>query len=72
MVPKHTIMSEEETKVLLSSYNITTEQLPKIYHDDPAVKAVNAKVDDIIRIVRESHTAGKAESYRLVIRKPKK
>jgi DNA-directed RNA polymerase subunit H len=65
-------MGEDETKTLLSSYNITTEQLPKIYHDDPAVKAIDAKVDDIIRIVRESHTAGKAESYRLVIRKPKK
>ncbi len=72
MVPKHTIMGEDETKTLLSSYNITTEQLPKIYHDDPAVKAIDAKVDDIVRIVRESHTAGKAESYRLVIRKPKK
>jgi DNA-directed RNA polymerase subunit H len=72
MVPEHTIMSEEETKTLLSSYNITTEQLPKIYHDDPAVKAIAAKVDDVIRIVRISHTAGRAESYRLVIRRPKK
>ena len=72
MVPEHTIMKEEETRALLSSYNITTEQLPKIYHDDPAVKTVGAKVDDVIRIVRKSHTAGKAESYRLVIRKPKK
>jgi DNA-directed RNA polymerase subunit H len=72
MVPEHTIMGEEETKALLASYNITTDQLPKIYHDDPAVKEIGAKVDDVIRIVRKSHTAGKAESYRLVIRRPKK
>ena len=72
MVPEHSIMGEEETKTLLASYNITTDQLPKIYHDDPAVKSVGAKVDDVIRIVRKSHTAGKAESFRLVIRRPKK
>ncbi len=72
MVPEHTIMGEDETKALLASYNITTDQLPKIYHDDPAVKAIDAKVDDVIRIIRKSHTAGKAESYRLVIRRPKK
>ena len=72
MVPDHTIMSEEEVRTLLSHYNITTEQLPNIFHDDPAVKAINAKVDDVIRVIRISHTAGRAESYRLVIRRPKK
>jgi len=72
MVPDHKIMSEEEVSDLLTQYNITTEQLPKIYHDDPAVKTIGAQVDDVIRIVRTSHTAGRAESYRLVIRRPKK
>ena len=72
MVPDHTVMNEEEIRLLLSQYNITTEQLPKIFHDDPAVKAIDAKVDDVIRIVRISHTAGRAESYRLVIKRPKK
>jgi len=72
MVPDHTVMNEEEIRMLLSQYNITTEQLPKIFHDDPAVKAIDAKVDDVIRIVRISHTAGRAESYRLVIKRPKK
>ena len=72
MVPDHQLMSEEEVSALLSRYHITTEQLPKIYHDDPAVKEIDAKVDDVIRIVRKSHTAGRAEAYRLVIRRPKK
>ena len=72
MVPDHKIMGEAEVSALLSRYHITTEQLPKIYHDDPAVKAINAQVDDVIRIVRTSHTAGRAEAYRLVIRRPKK
>jgi len=72
MVPDHQLMSEEEVTALLTRYHITTEQLPKIYHDDPAVKAIDAKVDDVIRIIRKSHTAGRAEAYRLVIRRPKK
>jgi DNA-directed RNA polymerase subunit H len=72
MVPDHRIMEEGEIKSLLSTYHLTLEQLPKIYHDDPAVKAIKAKPGDVIRIVRESQTAGRAESYRLVIKRPKK
>ncbi len=72
MVPDHKIMSEDEVSALLSHYNITTEQLPKIYHDDPAVKIIGANVEDVIRIVRMSHTAGRAEAYRLVVKRPKK
>ena len=72
MVPDHKIMGEEEVSDLLSHYNITTEQLPKIYNDDPAVKTIGAQVDDVIRIIRTSHTAGRAEAYRLVIKRPKK
>ena len=78
MVPDHIIMTEEEVSRLLGSYNITKEQLPKVYLDDPAVKTIGAhgaqvaQADDVIRIVRESHTAGRAESYRLVVKRPKK
>ena len=72
MVPDHQIMSEEEVSELLTRYNITTEQLPKIYHDDPAVKTISAEADDVIRIIRASHTAGRAEAFRLVVKRPKK
>ncbi len=72
MVPEHRVMAEEEVAALFSAYKITNEQLPKIYHDDPAVKVINAAIGDVIRIIRISHTAGRAESYRLVIKRPKK
>jgi DNA-directed RNA polymerase subunit H len=72
MVPDHQIMTEDELAGLLSLYKITSEQLPRIYHDDPAVKTIGAKPGDVIRIIRTSHTAGRAESYRLVIKRPKK
>ena len=72
MVPDHQIMTEGEAAGLLSQYSISNEQLPKMYHDDPAVKTIGAKPGDAIRIIRNSHTAGRAESYRLVVRRPKK
>ena len=72
MVPNHQIMTEEELTGLLSLYTITSEQIPRIYHDDPAVKTIGAKPGDVIRIIRTSHTAGRAESYRLVIKRQKK
>ncbi|MGE4374094.1 DNA-directed RNA polymerase subunit H [Methanoculleus receptaculi] len=72
MVPDHQIMSEDEVAELLTTYRISLEQLPKIYHDDPAVKAIRGEVGNVIRIIRDSRTAGRAEAYRIVVKRPKK
>ncbi|HJJ46912.1 MAG TPA: DNA-directed RNA polymerase subunit H [Methanocorpusculum sp.] len=72
MVPDHQIMEPEEVANLLQSFNINEDQLPKIYHDDPAVKACGATLGNVLRIVRKSVTAGEATSYRLVVKRPKK
>ena len=67
MVPKHEILDETEVKKILSEYDIEKEQLPKIRVSDPAATAINAKVGEVIRIIRESPTADKAIFYRMVI-----
>ncbi len=72
MVPEHSIMSDEDVKALFSMYNIGQEHLPKMYHDDPGVLAIGARINDVIKIVRKSMTAGRAESYRQVVKRPKK
>ncbi len=72
MVPEHHVMTREEVDDLLLKYKINYSQLPKIYHDDPAVKTIDGKVNDVIRIVRNSQTAGRAESFRMVVKRPKK
>jgi len=72
MVPDHQVMAEEEVANLLAKYHISLEQLPKIYHDDPALKAIGGDVGNVIRITRDSRTAGRAEAYRLVVKRPKK
>lgn len=72
MVPVHQKMTDSEIAELLSRYHITLDQLPRIYSDDPATKAIEAKIGDVIKIVRKSQTAGLADSYRYVVKRPKK
>jgi DNA-directed RNA polymerase subunit H len=66
-VPEHEVLSEEEVEEILKRYNITKGQMPKILASDPMAKKVKAKPGDVIRIKRESKTAGKSIFYRVVI-----
>jgi len=67
LVPKHEILSPEEREKLLSQYRVHPYQLPRIHASDPAVKAIGARPGDIVRIIRDSPTAGKYEAYRYVV-----
>lgn len=67
LVPKHEILTPEEKEKLLAQYKVQPYQLPQIKASDPAVKAKGAKPGDILRIVRESPTAGKHFAYRYVV-----
>ncbi|MDX9693450.1 MAG: DNA-directed RNA polymerase subunit H [Methanothermobacter sp.] len=66
LVPEHVILSEEEAKKVLEEMKIHAEQLPRIRTDDPVVKAIGAKEGDILKIIRESPTAGRFVTYRIV------
>ncbi|MFO7872719.1 MAG: DNA-directed RNA polymerase subunit H [Candidatus Undinarchaeales archaeon] len=66
-VPKHTLMSEEKVAELLEELGIEKFQLPKIKRRDPAIRGLKAKYGDVIKIERESMTAGKTDYYRVVI-----
>jgi len=66
-VPKHEIVPKEEVEGVLKKYNATFEQLPYILTTDPVVLELQAKPGDLIRIGRESKTAGSSVYYRLVV-----
>ena len=68
LIPKHEILSEKEKDELLKKYKITLRNLPKILVSDPVVVALKAKVGDVIKITRNSPTAGKSIYYRAVIK----
>lgn len=63
--PKHTKLSQEEAKALLSKYRIHSTQLPKIKKNDPGLPE-NANMGDVIKIERKSDNK-KTIYYRVVI-----
>lgn len=67
LVPKHETLSPEDAERILEFYRITPEELPKILKDDPALGKLGANTGDIIRITRNSPTAGRSFYYRVVI-----
>ncbi len=65
-VPEHEKLNEQEALDVLKRFNISKKQLPAILKKDPAIKQLNAKRGEIIRIHRDSPTLGKSIFYRVV------
>jgi len=53
MVPKHELLSEEETNILLNEYKIKKTQLPVILDTDPQVRYHGWDVNSVIKITRK-------------------
>ena len=66
LVPKHEIMTESEISDEFSNVEYNFKDLPKIKSDDPVVKAIGAEPGNVLRITRESQTAGVFVTYRIV------
>ncbi|MFB6167120.1 MAG: DNA-directed RNA polymerase subunit H [Candidatus Nanohaloarchaea archaeon] len=67
LVPEHEVMGEEEVEELLEEYEATKDELPQIESGDAALKSLDAEVGDVIRIERDSPTAGETTYYRVVV-----
>ncbi len=66
LVPKHSKLSEKETKELFEKYSIELLNLPRIFKNDPAIQELDIKEGDIVKISRKSPTAGETVFYRRV------
>lgn len=66
LVPKHEIMTEEEISEEFSDVDYDFKDLPKIKANDPVVEAIGAEPGNVLRITRESQTAGVFITYRIV------
>jgi DNA-directed RNA polymerase subunit H len=67
LVPKHEKCSETEKKALLKKYSVTISDLPKISINDAAIVDMNLNTGDVVKITRDSATAGTTIFYRVVI-----
>ena len=50
--PKHSKLSEKESKEMLQNFNVSKSQLPKIYANDPALPE-GCQTGDMIKIERK-------------------
>ena len=67
LTPKHLKLSERDKAQLLEKYHVTSRELPKILKADAALRELEAKPGDIIKVVRKSPTAGESIFYRVVV-----
>ena len=65
-VPKHTILTEEETQEMMTLYNIAhPDMLPNISRYDPVAMAIGMRPGQVCRIDRFSKTAVSTPYYRI-------
>ena len=67
LTPKHLKIGEKEKAQIFEKYHITSKEMPKILKTDSAIKGLDAKPGDFIKIMRKSPTAGESIFYRVVI-----
>lgn len=66
-VPKHLKVSDSEKAAFLKEYKVQLIDLPKIFRKDSAIAKLSVKSGDLVKIERESKTAGISNYYRVVV-----
>ncbi len=66
LVPEHSKLTKQEIQELLEKYKIALNDLPRILLTDSAIEKLSVKSGDVIKIIRNSPTAGTAIYYRVV------
>lgn len=67
LIPKHELLTREESEKVVASYNATPGQFPYILTTDAIAKEIGAKAGDFVKITRKSETAGSSVYYRYVV-----
>lgn len=71
LVPKHHLLTKEESQKLLETFQIGVIDLPQMSEKDPVAIAIGAKEGDIVKVIRDSHTTVKQINYYRYVTKEK-
>lgn len=66
-VPKHRVLSKQETEDLLDKYKIGTDNIPTIKRDDAQAKYIGLRQHQICEIIVDNATSGRTVKYRLCV-----
>jgi DNA-directed RNA polymerase subunit H len=67
LVAEHVLVKKEKVAELMAELGIKREDLPRIDKLDPAIKLLRPEKGDVVKIIRDSLTAGQSAYYRRVI-----
>jgi DNA-directed RNA polymerase subunit H len=70
-VPKHVLLTKDESDELLKKYKIGVTDLPQMFEKDPVAIAIGAKEGDIVKIIRDSETSVTSVVYYRYVKKEK-
>ncbi len=71
LVPRHLLLTKEETQELLNKYKIGLFNLPYMFEKDPVAIAIGAKEGDVVKIIRKSKTTVSFVNYYRYVKKEK-
>jgi len=67
LTPKHLKIGEKEKAQIFEKYHVSSKEMPKMLRTDSAIKELDAKPGEVIKIIRKSPTAGESIFYRVVV-----
>ena len=66
LVPKHTILSDDEKELFMKKYNILdNSQIPDISYFSPVSIVIGLRPNDVVKIERASRTSITSDFYRI-------